>query len=187
MNVNDKIVAAVWRALRGELYAFSDAPGMCLAAVRSVVEAALEWPSHKLYQSYLTERVETPSAESPLRWSRDPHARDLERSLRAQGMAVPREEMQPGDLLFNFRAAPYHPEDWRREYPEVPFPDNPVTVGHVTIYLGEGCLFENINPRYRPYGFTRNNLAITPLDDYETFQGEVTTVIRFAPKEDADA
>lgn len=183
MSTNEKIVAAAWKAIRGQLYAFEDKPGMCLASVRSVVEHAVGWPSHMLYAYHLTERVETPTADSPFRWTRNPHARDLERSLRNQGMAVPRAEMLPGDLLFNHDAAPYYPEGWADDFPGVPFPSSPVNIGHVMVYLGEGMVLENINPKYRRYGFTRDNLSITPLDEYEVHQGEITTVIRFAPKE----
>lgn len=149
------------------------------------MEHALGWPSHKLYADHLTDRVETPFQDSPLRWTRNPHARDLERSLRNQGMAVAREDMQPGDLLFNHQAAPYDPVSWEGDFPGVPFPPVPVTIGHVMILLEPGgSCFENIRARYRPYGLTRNNLSVTPLFEYEQHQGMVTTIIRFAPKED---
>lgn len=182
-TTNEKIVAASWKAIRGELYGFQDKPGHCLAAVRSVLEHALGWPSHTLYADYLSDRVETPTADSPLRWTRNPHARDLERSLRNQGMSIRYGDMEPGDVLFNHRAAPYDPEGWAEAFPGVPFPAAPVPIGHVMVYLGEGMVLENINPKYRRYGFTRDNLSITPLDEYEVHQGEITTVIRFAPKE----
>ena len=181
MTVNERILSSAWAALRGELFAFETKPGYCLAAVRSVIEHALEWSSHTLYTDYLTERVETPSADSPLRWTRNPHARDLERSLRAQGMRVGRKEMLPGDLLFNYAAAPYHPTGWAQDFPGVPFPPVPVTIGHVGIYLGNEVFAENINPDYRPYGLTRGNLSITPLLEYEQHQGPVTSIIRFRP------
>lgn len=184
---NDKIMAAVEEALRWEGVGTKVGlnPGQCLKDVRLIVERAFGWGDGEFYDRHRTEVVETPSPDSEYRWTRAPHARDLERSLRTQKMAVDRAAMRPGDLLFNHAGAPYNPERWAHDFPGLPFPDGPVTIGHVGIYVGLGLMLENINPYYRAYGFGRKYLCLTPLGQYEAFQGPITTVIRFVPKEDA--
>lgn len=188
MTPNEKIMAAVEEALGGDGVGTRVGlnPGQCLKDVRLILERAFGWPDTELYRRHLTHRVETPSESSPLRWTRPPHARDMERSLRAQGMVINRAFMQPGDLCFNHAAAAYSPEKWAHDFPGEPFPATPVHIGHVGIFVGLGeMMLENINPYYRAYGFGRRSICLTPLSQYEHFQGPITTVIRFVPKEDA--
>lgn len=183
MTTDEKIMAVVEEVLGWENGDVGRAAGQCLKDVRLIIEKALGWGDGEFYSRHRTDIVETPSADSPFRWTRAPHARDMERSLRVQGMEVSRDEVQPGDLLFNFRGAPYNPDKWDDDFPGVPFPPEPVCIGHVGIYVGLGMMLENINPYYRTYGFNRKYLSLTPLSQYEKFQGKITTVIRFAPKE----
>ena len=71
----------------------------CLRLVREIVESAYGMPSGAFYTMYWTHRVEENRTSEP--W-----ARDLERSLRAAGLAVP--IPQAGDLVFNHQVAwPY--------------------------------------------------------------------------------
>lgn len=160
MDTNELIVRTVWQALRGTIRSYNSSPGMCLAWVRTMVEQAMGWPSHTLYRDYVTEWVQPEGYDQ-----RDGHwARDAERSLRNLGMALgDTGEAQPGDLLFNWRAA------WSDRWGAY--------IGHVGIKIEHGFVAENIDPTYRPSALRNGALAITPIEDW----AKPTTVIRFDP------
>lgn len=145
---NQLIVAAAWAASRGALKGIPKGPSLCLMFVRVVVEAALGYRSHELYARYLVagtthrpgdERVRLAAAKI------SPWATDFEASVKQLGWAVPLEERQPGDLIFNHAAAK-------------PF-------GHVGILLDRNTVIENIDHDYRPHSILLpNSLALTPLE-----------------------
>lgn len=132
-------------------------PGLCLAFVRRIVEIALELPDFGFYQRFGTERVErAPGPPGGAWWSRD-----LERSMRNLGLAVPLDGVgQDGDLLFNWRAAPSA---------------HGVYIGHVGILVDAkaGLVLENVDARYRRFSLTRGAVALTPRERFP-----VTTAIR---------
>ncbi len=165
---NERIVEAAWDGLAGK-YWLPDQPGMCLAFVRVIVERALELPERHFYRAWVTQRVETtfPAA------TRDPIARDAERSFTALGWNVPFEERQPGDLLFDFSAA--YRRDWG------------TTLGHTAILLEGDRIAENTehpSRGLRKLSTTRlpTAIALTPLEEFvirnDHNKGLPTRVIR---------
>jgi len=132
-------------------------PGWCLAFVRRIVELGLEYPDGAFYARFGTERVErAPGPPGGAWW-----ARDLERSMRNAGLAVPLDDAgQDGDLLFNWKAAPSA---------------HGVYIGHVGILLDAkaGLVLENVDARYRRFSLTRGAVALTPRERFP-----VTTAIR---------
>jgi len=159
------------RALHKDIPGIPTKPGRCLAFVRVVVQEALGITYNQFY-SYkrMVERL-TPDTE--------PWARDMERGLKAAGMEVPLERygpegdpsryvvldesrLEPGDILFRWDTA-------RNKWGDY--------VGHVGIYLGNGLLIENIDPKHRPNSAHSRRLscvAVTVLGEWP-----VTTVIRW--------
>lgn len=143
MDTNQKIVAAAWGALKGDVGVPLE-PGWCLSAVRMIVEEALGLEPWGFYERFL---VGSPKAlpEHESWW-----ARDCERILREKGLAVPIKDRKPGDLLFNYEAA------YSRQYQ--------ANIGHVGILLEHDMVIENINPRWRPAsGIFPSSLALTPF------------------------
>lgn len=136
-------------------------PGWCLAAARRTVETALGQADGRFYQLFGRERVEREPGPPATSW----WARDLERSMRNLGLAVPIDQVEPGDLLFNHRAAPNR---------------HGVYVGHVGVLTYRWLVLENVDPRWRPQALKRGSscLMLTPL---RTFP--VTTAIRIPPRE----
>ena len=135
----------------------SQRSGLCLAFVRRIVEIGLELPPWGFYTRFGTERVEREPGPPASAW----WARDLERSMRNAGLAVPTGELEEdGDLLFNWRAAPNA---------------HGVYVGHVGVLAdaSAGIVIENINPAYRRHSLTRGTIALTPRERFP-----VTTTIR---------
>lgn len=167
---NRLILNSAHQALRGDLKVVDHASGFCLRAVREVLEHAFLMKPHAFYATYLSHRVERYQNDNT-----DPWARDMERSLRAQGMAVPIAERLPGDLVFQWKAAPTGSRS-----PE----GHPNYYGHVGILLERDLIFENINPKYRPGGFTRQMLSLTP---YDRWPYPASSVIRFDPYGHRDA
>lgn len=157
MIANERIVAAAWGALKGEYATTDDEPGFCLAWVREVIEHAMRWPSHAFYDGHVTEWVQPDGYDR----ANGHWARDAERSLRNLRMAVREEE--PGDLLFNHRAA------WSDRWGAY--------IGHVAILVAPDLIAENVHPAYRPGALTRGALALTPRDQWAT----PTTIVRFEP------
>lgn len=166
---NEAIVDAGWEAVAGRLRVPSD-PGLCLALVRIVVEHALGMPSHSWYR-WRTQAAMENATDVP--W-----ARDMERSLRAAGMAVdgPRygplgdperyvgeDAALPGDLLFRWDAARLRSGAY---------------VGHVGVLLDRGLVLENVAPdqRHASDGMWRGPTRLTPVGAWP-----VTTIIRFDP------
>lgn len=169
MTNDERIVDAAYAAARGEL-PLPDASGLCLAAVRIIVEAAL-FDGRREFYRWRTNPVER-KAGAP-RTAFDPVARDMERSLTRAGMALelprdgrhvrPVDALRPGTLLFRWDAAP-----WR--WGEVEF------YGHVGVLLDGGLVLENIRPDYRSHSLQRGVLSLTPLKRFP-----FTAAIEFDP------
>lgn len=97
MNLIDQAA----KAATAREFKLPDTPGMCLAAVRTVIERAFGWPSHDLYRRIVTERVEANKTGTP--W-----ATDAEKSFISRGLTVPTyQSPRPGDLVFNHTSMPY--------------------------------------------------------------------------------
>jgi hypothetical protein len=166
---NERISEAAYAAARGEL-ALPDASGLCLQAVRVIVEAALFDRRWRFYE-WRTHPVER-KAGAP-RHAHDPVARDMERSLSRATMAIPLlmtgryvepdGSLQPGDLLFRWDAAAW-------EWGETPY------YGHVGVLLHGGLVLENINPAYRAHSYRLGATSLTPLGRFP-----ITSAIRFNP------
>lgn len=160
MDMNDKIVRSLVRHLRGR-YSVPEAPGYCLALVRTVIERARCEGRWAFYGEFLV-------AETSRRTGADigrgvshaaPWAADLEASMKQLGLAVPFEERKPGDLIFNHNAA--------------------APIGHVGLLLGRDLIAENINPNYRPQSILLPRfLALTEVRHWHP-----TLVARIPPKE----
>ena len=132
-----------WRAIHGQLRV-ETRPWFCLKVVREIVENGMGWKPGDFYRRYWTHKVEENKTNEP--W-----ARDLERSLRNRGWAIPLAEARVGDLVFRYDVAkPY---------------------GHVGVIYDGGLIFEN-TPTTR--GFGKGNLRLTPLAEW----GVPTTIIR---------
>lgn len=173
MTPNERIVQSAFALLRGEINAEPDEPGLCLALVRVVLEHAFWNGRWALYDRHRTHVVERASADA------SPWARDLERSLTRQGMALdlPRRpfegdatrhvdlsaaagQLLPGDLLFRFDTARNRHGDF---------------VGHVAILMPGDLVLENVASR--PGALSRGPTKLSRLGAWP-----VTTVIRFQPK-----
>lgn len=170
LETNARIAKAAYAAARGTL-PLPDASGLCLAAVRIVVEHALfggRWGEFYRWRTQPVERV-----QGAPKSAHDPVARDMERSLTRAGMnlqlptdgrhLIPDKTLVPGDLLFRWDAAAW-------KWGEVPY------YGHVGILLDGGLVLENINPAYRSHSLQRGVTALTPIDRFQ-----FTTAIRFDP------
>lgn len=145
--MNTRITEAAWAAVFGKLNGLPAKPGLCLAAVRVILEHAMGWPSHELYRRALvtgtTRRKGTPAQR--LHAARlDPWAADMEASVKQLGWPVPGAERQAGDLVFNHAAA--------------------APVGHVGVLIARDVVLENISPRYRPNSvhLGHHSLSLTP-------------------------
>lgn len=146
MTPNDLIVRQIDQIMKGHArIQYQDVSGMCLAVARQIIEKALDKPSHWLYSEFVHDWVQPAGYDrTEGHW-----ARDFERAAKRLEWAVPIEERRPGDILFNWRAA--YSARWG------------AYIGHVGILIDNDWVFENINPSYRPLSFTRDALAITPL------------------------
>ena len=139
--MNLKIVRAAWEVIQGSL-PVERRTGFCLRVVREIVEHAYGWKPGEFYDRYRTTKVEENHTHEP--W-----ARDLERSMRNAGLAVP--APQAGDLIFNYKLGwPY---------------------GHVAVMLSHTMVLENSSVRR---GFSRGNINLVTLKEW----GTPTTVIR---------
>lgn len=149
MRVNESITQVVSKVISTEIrLMYETTPGMCLAVTRQVIEKALNKPPHWLYQNYVTSWV------APTDYDRihGHWARDFERDAKRLGWAIPINNRQPGDIIFNWRAA-Y--SDRYNDY-----------IGHVGILWKDDLIFENIEPGYRPISFQRKALSLTPFGDW---------------------
>lgn len=146
--MNQRIMQAAWNAVFGKLNGLPTTPGLCLAAVRVIIESAAGWPSHELYKRYLvvgTSRRPGDSNERLQAAKADPWAADMEASAKALGWPVPMLERKPGDLVFNHSAAPPY--------------------GHVGVLIARDVVLENIDPRYRPESIVVGpSLCLTPIN-----------------------
>lgn len=180
-----RIVLSAWDLLRGDLKAEPKEPFMCLALVRVVLEAAFWRGQWRLYDLHKTATVDQVKRESMT-----PYARDLERSLRDQGMALtlPRLDyiapdggrdagryvdlhqaqqlglIQGGDIVFRH---------------DVVADKNGVMIGHIGIVMpaGSGLMVLENAPR--------RDGALGRLHTYLGRLGlwPVTSVARFVPRE----
>lgn len=141
--MNTSIVAAAQRAIQGEI-AVPSKPGLCLALVRMVVEAGCFGGRYEFYDRYLVART---TQGGPNRRDWTPWAADLEASMKRLGYAESLANREPGDLIFNFRAAkPY---------------------GHVAILVERDLVLENIKDEYRPKSkHLGRYLSLTPLERF---------------------
>lgn len=179
-EANLKIVDRAYALLRGDLKAEPDAPYMCLALVRVVIESAFYGGRYAWYSDFRTIVVDRMTRESA-----DPYARDMERSLRddaGMGLILPRlpfegdreryvdlvaalgeGQIVPGDLLWRWDAAPDR---------------KGVNRGHVGILMPGGLVLENA-PVGHPRGgaLNRGPTHLTRLGVWP-----VTTVTRFDPE-----
>jgi hypothetical protein len=166
MTPNEHILTSAYKVAHGTLREPTDSKGrkvggFCLAQARIIIEDAFGWPSHYWYEKYVTQWVQPDGYNRALgHW-----ARDAERSLRNLGMSVNPDEREPGDLMFNWKAA--YSQQWG------------AYIGHVGVLLHGDMVLENINPRFRVgKGFMRDSTGVTPLRAWDN----VTTVIRFVPE-----
>lgn len=170
LETNARITKAAYAAARGTL-PLPDASGLCLAAVRIIIEHALFSGQWRWYD-WRTQPVER--VQGAPKSAHDPVARDMERSLTRAGMAIPLPNsggrhltpdntLVPGDLLFRWDAAAW-------KWGEIPY------YGHVGVLLDGGLVLENINPAYRSHSLQRGVTALTPIDRFQ-----FTTAIRFDP------
>lgn len=178
MTPNQRIVEAAYDVLRGEVPGEPTEAGMCLALVRVVIERAFYDGRWEFYERHRTVKVNELE-----RASQDPYARDLEASLRGQGMAVPALPrtgppadprryvnlatalslglLEPGDLLFRW--------DTARDA-------NDIYVGHVAILLPGRLVLENV--AHRAGALQRGPTTLSKLEAWQ-----VTSVMRFRPRE----
>lgn len=149
MDLSERIVHSVYKAMRGALPVPRQESGYCLRLVRIVLENALGWPDEELYRRF-PNQVEG-NTPKPRPW----FARDIERSFRDEGWGVPLSEAQPGDIAAYYDAA-------LNEYSEY--------VGHIAIVMpgddGNLWIFENIAPEYREGrgAFASGALSLTLFD-----------------------
>lgn len=180
VTANERIVAAAWDVIRGDAPEPTDKdgraiPGMCLAQVRIIIERAFyggHWRFYDLHRTIIVDRDRRASVT--------PYARDIEASLREQGMALtlPRygppgapvryvnlehpdtlRAIEPGDLLFKF--------DTARD-------KNGVWIGHVAVAMPGGLQLENV--ANRAGALRRGPLHLSRLGAWP-----VTTVVRYHP------
>jgi len=172
MTPNERIIRSAFALLRSEINAEPDEPGLCLALVRVVLEHAFwdgRWALYDRHRSHVVERTGS---------DRSPWARDMERSLTRQGMALelPRrpfegdlaryvdlsaaaDQLLPGDLLFRWDTALNRHGDF---------------VGHVAILMPGQLVLENI--ANRPGALSRGPTKLSRFGAWP-----VTTVVRFQP------
>lgn len=173
---NQRIMDSAHAALRGDI-SLPAKSGMCLALVRVVLEHALWGGRWHWYDNYLTHSVSDKPAGIM-----EPWARDMEASLKEQGMARGAHRIGPegdpgryvdlaltkpipGDLLFRWDTAKH---------------ESGAYIGHVGIAVHGGLVLENIRPTYRDKraGLWRGPTRITPLGAWP-----ITTLIRFRPED----
>ncbi len=176
MTANERIVSAAYAGLRGDL-TLPATGGMCLQAVRLIVERALYGGAYAWYERQRVIRV-----EEAKRASHDPYARDLEASLRHLGLALDlprralggdphrfvdlheatrRNLLLPGDLLFRWDVVPDR---------------NGVLIGHVAVLLPGHLVLENVATR--PGALARGPTVLSKLGAWP-----VTTVARLTMPE----
>lgn len=177
---NQKIVDAAWDVVRGDAPEPTDKDGnaisgQCLAQVRIIIERAFyngHWRFYDLHRTHIV--------DGDRRASLDPYARDMEASLRDQGMSLklPRygplgasqryvdlshedtiRALRPGDLLFRFDVVPDR---------------NGVWIGHVAILMPGNLQLENV--AHRAGALRRGPLHLSRLGSWP-----VTEVIRYQP------
>ena len=136
----ERIEAAAMDVIHGRLHTTSE-PGMCLAFARQVIEAAMGWPSHALYDQGPHAAVTSWVMPAAYDHASGHVARDAEHDLRRLGMTLQGDRPRGGDLAFDYEAA------WD--------PSLRAHYGHVGILLGEDEILEVVDPAYRPLAFVR--------------------------------
>jgi hypothetical protein len=169
---SERIVQAAYDVLRGDVPNEPRAAGLCLALVRVVIEHAFYGGAWRFYDLHRTVIVNPRE-----RASQDPYARDMEASLRDQGMALPLpripygndlsryidpsalDTVEPGTLIFRW--------DTARDR-------NGVYVGHVGIVMPGRLVLENVANRYG--ALQRGPTTLSRLGAWP-----VTTAVRYQP------
>jgi hypothetical protein len=141
--MNERISEVAWQFARG-VYTSPRQPFLCLRLTRLIVEKAL---GVNFYQSYGVART---TQERPKdQWGKpdmDWFASDIEASMKKLGFAIPAKDRQPGDLVFNHKAA--------RPY------------GHVAVLYDLNYVIENVNPSFRKNSIVVQPFTLlTPLED----------------------
>lgn len=172
MTPSERIVQAAYDVLRGDVQAEPKSSGLCLALVRVVIEHAFYGGAWRFYDLHRTVIVNPRE-----RASQDPYARDMEASLRDQGMALPLprvpygndlsryidpsalDTVEPGTLIFRWDTAKDR---------------NGVYVGHVGIVMPGRLVLENVANRYG--ALQRGPTTLSRLGAWP-----VTTVVRYQP------
>jgi len=170
---SERIVQAAYDVLRGDVPNEPRVAGLCLALVRVVIERAFyagQWRFYDLHRTVVVNPRE--------RASQDPYARDMEASLREQGMALalPRAGVGPDPTRY------VHPDELARVEPgtlifrwDTARDRNGVYVGHVGIVMPGRLVLENVANRYG--ALQRGPTTLSRLGAWP-----VTTAIRFEPK-----
>lgn len=142
--MNEPIVQKGWEIVLGDPLLDGMPHGYCLKAVRVLVEKSLGWEPFQFYEKYgVTRTSGAPPGRQDWSW----WASDIEASMKQLGLAVPYDERQPGDLVFNYRAAkPY---------------------GHVGLLLERPLVLELVSPEYRPTSMSRSNVCLTRLAGWQ--------------------
>lgn len=147
MTINDRITKAAWKAARKEI-GVPTTSGMCLSLVRRVVEHALFGGDYQFYDRYLVSPTSRREGADVGNHRRDPWAIDLEASVKTLGYAVPLDEREPGDLIFNHNTV----GKW----------------GHVGVLVDASTVLENIKPYLRPGSIHLGTfLSLTPIQDFK--------------------
>jgi hypothetical protein len=168
MTPNERVVKAAYEAINGKIK-LPTTSGFCLQHTRIIIERAHGLPSHGWY-AWRTHPVERLPGDD-----KDPWARDMERSLRANGFAVEspttgnryltEEQVSngiPGDIVFRWDLYKTKAGSF---------------VGHVGILLPGGVVYENINPNSRPTSYKLGVNSLTPIKDFR-----MTLIARFDPE-----
>jgi cell wall-associated NlpC family hydrolase len=143
MTKNTQISKTAWQFARG-VYAGPSKPFYCLRLVRLIVEKALGVDFYGMYGVARTSQ-ERPKDE----WGREDmswFASDIEASMKRLKLAIHISQRQPGDLIFNYKAAtPY---------------------GHVGVLIDSNTVLENVDPSFRQNSIiVRPNMCLTPIND----------------------
>lgn len=132
-DINTKILESSLKAWGGQIAVENSSGGWCLRVVRQIIQDALGIDHAEFYRRYMTHQaVGTDPAI--------PYARDVQYSLRQQGLAV--KVAKAGDIGCSWRPMPY---------------------GHIWIYISPSIVLENLDGS-RPFA-KRGYLGLTHVND----------------------
>jgi hypothetical protein len=132
---NDRILASALKAWGGQLEVENSSGGWCLRVVRQIVQDALDIGHEEFYRRYMTHKAPGTARDIP-------YARDVQYSLRVQGLRV--ENPEPGDIGCSWRPMPY---------------------GHIWVYITPTIILENLDGD-RPFA-KRGYLGLTHISDFK--------------------